>query len=95
MSLARKLSVIAVLYVIEGFPMGVHQLWDVYLRRHGVSRTEIGVLMSALGFAWSAKFFWSPLVDRFGEHRRWIAGALLLMCGSLVLLAAVEPEQTV
>ena len=74
MSLARKLGVIATVYVIEGFPMGVHNLWDVYLRRSGVSRTEIGVLMGALGFAWSLKVFWSPLVDRFGEHRRWIAG---------------------
>ena len=92
MSLARKLSVIAVVYVIEGFPMGVHQLWDVFLRRHGVSRTEIGVLMGTLGFAWSLKFLWSPLVGRFGEHRRWMAGALLAMSGSLLALAAIEPE---
>jgi PAT family beta-lactamase induction signal transducer AmpG len=91
LSLARKLSVIAVLYVIEGFPMGLHQLWDVFLRRHGVSRTEIGVLMSLLGLAWSAKVFWSPLVDRFGEHRRWIAGALIAMSGSLVWLAVTPP----
>jgi PAT family beta-lactamase induction signal transducer AmpG len=92
-SLARKLSVIAVVYVIEGFPMGVHQLWDVFLRRHGVSRTEIGVLMGSLGLAWSLKFLWSPLVGRFGEHRRWMAGALLAMSGSLVALAVIQPEQ--
>jgi len=91
-SLARKLSVIAVVYVVEGFPMGVHQLWDVFLRRHGVSRTEIGLLMGLLGFAWSAKVFWSPLVDRFGEYRRWIAGALIAMSGSLLVIAATQPE---
>ena len=84
MSLARKLGVIATVYVIEGFPMGVHNLWDVYLRRSGVSRTEIGVLMGALGFAWSLKVFWSPLVGRFGEHRRWIAGAMLTMAACLL-----------
>ena len=95
MSLARKLSVIAVVYVIEGFPMGVHQLWDVFLRRHGVSRTEIGLMMSLLGLAWAAKVFWSPLVDRFGEHRRWIAGALIAMSGSLLVIAATQPEQHV
>jgi len=94
-SLARKLGVIATVYVIEGFPMGVHNLWDVYLRRSGVSRTEIGVLMGALGFAWSLKVFWSPLVDRFGEHRRWIAGAMLTMAACLLGIAATEPQQHV
>jgi PAT family beta-lactamase induction signal transducer AmpG len=92
-SLARKLGIIATVYVIEGFPMGVHDIWDVYLRRSGVSRTEIGVLMGALGFAWSIKVFWSPLVDRFGEHRRWISGALLVMAACLMAIATTEPQQ--
>ena len=39
-SLGRKLSVIALVYVIEGFPMGVHDLWPIYLRRHDVSLAE-------------------------------------------------------
>ena len=30
--------------------------------------------------------FWSPLVDRFGEHRRWIAGALIAAAPVLALL---------
>ncbi|MDH5567189.1 MAG: MFS transporter [Myxococcales bacterium] len=94
MTLARKLSVIAVVYVIEGFPMGVHDLWPVFLRRHGVSRTEIG-LLSALSLAWSFKVFWSPLVDRFGEPRRWIGGALVVMVGALLLIAATQPQQHV
>jgi len=58
--------------------MGVHDLWPVYLRRHGASLAEVG-LLSALGLAWTLKVLWSPLVDRFGEPRQWIAGSLAAM----------------
>jgi hypothetical protein len=44
-SLQRKLSIIALVYVIEGFPMGVYaDVWPVFFRRHGVSLAEIGLL---------------------------------------------------
>jgi PAT family beta-lactamase induction signal transducer AmpG len=91
MRLAPKLGVIALVYVIEGYPMGVHNLWSVYFRRHEVSLTELGVL-SILSLAWSLKFLWSPLVDRFGERRQWIAGSLLVMTACLVAIAGSEPR---
>ncbi len=73
------LVVVAGLYVIEGYPMGVFRdLWPVYLREAGASLATIGAL-SGLYVAWSLKVFWSPLVDRFGEFRTWIAGALVAM----------------
>ena len=91
MSLRRKLGFIAVLYVIEGFPMGVYgNVWPVYFRREGASLTDIG-LLSGLSLAWSAKVLWSPLVDRFGERRRWIAAALLAMAAALAALPGFEP----
>ena len=87
MSLSRKLGFIALLYVVEGFPMGVYQeIWPVYFRAHGVSLTEIG-LYSGLYFAWSLKVFWSPLVDRLGEKRQWIAGAMATMAAALFAMA--------
>jgi PAT family beta-lactamase induction signal transducer AmpG len=90
-SLRRKLAVIALVYVIEGFPMGVFtDVWPVYFRRLGISITEIG-LFSGLSFAWSLKLLWSPLVDRFGERRMWIVGAMLAMGAALLLLAGLEP----
>ncbi len=93
MSLGRKLSIIALVYVIEGFPMGVFRdLWPVFLRREGMSRPEIG-LVSGLILFWSAKVLWSPLVDRFGEQRLWIAGCLALMTASLLALPALEASQ--
>jgi PAT family beta-lactamase induction signal transducer AmpG len=92
-SLRRKLSIIALLYVIEGFPMGVFMdLWPVYLRRQEMSLAGIG-LISGLRLAWSAKVLWSPLVDRFGEERRWIAGCLLVMTASLLALPQVDASQ--
>ncbi|MEZ4353420.1 MAG: MFS transporter [Myxococcota bacterium] len=91
MSLTRKLWVIALVYVIEGFPMGVYMdVWPVYLRRSGVSLAEIG-LLSGLSMAWSAKVLWSPLVDRHGERQHWIAGALVVMAAALAVLAVAPP----
>jgi PAT family beta-lactamase induction signal transducer AmpG len=93
MSIGRKLSIVALVYVIEGFPMGVYaDVWPVYFRRHDVSLTEIGWL-SGLYIAWSAKVLWSPLVDRFGERRQWIAGCLIVMAASLMTIAVSDIRQ--
>jgi PAT family beta-lactamase induction signal transducer AmpG len=91
-TLRRKLAVIAGVYVIEGFPLGVfREVWPVYFRTQGLSLSAIGA-MSGLYLAWSLKFLWSPLVDRFGEYRRWIAGALLGMSALLLALAGHDPR---
>ncbi len=87
MDLRRQLAVVALVYVIEGFPMGVFQhVLSVYFRRHGVSLAEIG-LLSALGYAWTAKAFWSPLVERLGTRQDWIRGGLAAMAAALTALA--------
>jgi PAT family beta-lactamase induction signal transducer AmpG len=84
--LRRKLFWVAVLYFAEGFPFGVvYDLLPVYYRVHGVSLTDIG-LLSLLGMPWSLKVAWSPLIDRFGERRRWITSCLL---GMGLILAAI------
>ena len=60
MSLRRKLAVVAGLYFVEGFPMGVFgDVLPVWFRREGIPLEAIGWL-SALGLAWSAKVLWSP-----------------------------------
>jgi PAT family beta-lactamase induction signal transducer AmpG len=91
-SLRRTLGVIALVYVVEGWPMGVFRdVWPVYFRDHGVSLQTIGYL-SGLYIAWSLKVLWSPLVDRFGERRAWITGALVVMAVSLAGLALRSPQ---
>ncbi len=88
-SIGRKLGFVALVYVIEGFPMGVFaDVWPVYFRRQGVTLAELG-LLGSLSLAWSAKVLWSPLVDRFGERQHWIAGSLAAMALSLAALAVL------
>lgn len=72
--------------------MGVYaDVWPVFFRRGGASLAEIGWL-SGLAIAWSLKVLWSPLVDRFGERRRWIAGCVSVMAGCLLVFAGAETE---
>jgi PAT family beta-lactamase induction signal transducer AmpG len=89
-SLRQKLAVIALIYVLEGFPMGVFKhLLPAYFSVHEVPLWAFGWL----GFfyiAWSAKVLWSPLVDRFGERRYWIAGAMVAMAVCLLGIGSVE-----
>jgi PAT family beta-lactamase induction signal transducer AmpG len=91
LSLRRTLPVIALVYGIEGFPMGAHELWPIYLRRSGASLVEIG-LLATLGYAWTLKLLWSPLVDRFGEPRRWVAGSMAAMAAALLWIAYSAPH---
>ena len=91
MNLRRTLPVIALVYLIEGFPMGVHELWPIYLRRHGASLAEVG-LLSALGFAWTLKVLWSPLIDRFGERRQWVAGSMAVMTAAILWISQSDPR---
>lgn len=87
---ARTSTVVAIavlLYFAEGLPYGLFvELLPLYLRERGVDLTEIG-LISGLGFLWTAKFLWSPLVDRLATYRTWIVTAELALAGSMVALA--------
>jgi PAT family beta-lactamase induction signal transducer AmpG len=86
--LRQILAVVGLLYFVEGFPMGVFvDVVPVWLRSQGVDLESIGWL-SLLGLAWSAKVLWSPLVDRYGDRRTWIAAALAVMTAALGTLAS-------
>lgn len=90
MTLRRKLGIVALVYAIEGAPAGIfHDLLPVYLYGRGVGRTELGWI-AGLSMAWSLKALWSPLVDLYGERRRWITGSLVAMAGCLFAFGAGE-----
>jgi PAT family beta-lactamase induction signal transducer AmpG len=92
-SLRRKLVLVGALYFVEGFPPGIAaDVWPVWFRVHGASLTEIGWLSTLLS-AYTLKFLWSPLVDRFGIYRRWIVAPLLVMAAALALVAASDPAE--
>ncbi len=85
-------SLAGVLYFSEGLPYGlVNELFPLYLRTRGVSLTEIG-LVSIVGLAWTLKFLWSPLVDRWGSYRSWIAGALVGITATLAGFSVLQPS---
>jgi MFS transporter, PAT family, beta-lactamase induction signal transducer AmpG len=83
-------SVAAILYFSEGLPYGiVKDFVPLYLRVRHVDLTSIG-LINIVGFAWTLKFIWSPLVDTFGTYKRWIAAAVFVIAMSLAGLAMVS-----
>src|SRR5688500_7782121 len=87
-------SLAALLYFSEGFPYGiVNELMPLYLRMNDVSLGQIG-LLSTVGLAWTWKVLWSPLVDRYGDYRRWVAGSLAVIAVMLLLLMTIDPRQT-
>ncbi|MDM7915156.1 MAG: MFS transporter [Candidatus Eisenbacteria bacterium] len=90
-SSGRKLLWVALLYFAQGLPFGIFQeALPVYFRVHGVSLKQIG-FFSLLGLPWSAKVFWSPLVDRFGRMQVWILVPLLAMAALLLAIPSLDP----
>jgi PAT family beta-lactamase induction signal transducer AmpG len=88
-----RLGVVGLLYFIEGSPVSI--LWEVlpvYLRVHGTSLRAIGGLR-LLELPFSLKFLWSPLVQRFGDRRAWVTGAMLVVALVTILLPAVDPAR--
>lgn len=84
-------AVAGVLYFSEGLPYGiVKELVPMYLRFRHVDLTNIG-LLNVVGFAWTLKFLWSPLVDTFGAYRRWISAALIGIAIALFGMASAVP----
>lgn len=92
MLIRRKLAIIAGIYLIEGFPMGMAaDVWPIYLRTHGASLSEIG-RVAGLSIAWTLKFLWSPPIGRFGIYRYWIASALVAMSLALLAIGSATPQ---
>lgn len=91
MTLRRKLGWVAVLYFAETLPFGVvREVMPVYLRASGVDLAAIG-LYSLLGMPWALKVAWSPLIDRYGDRRVWMASCLAVIAVATAALGSVEP----
>jgi PAT family beta-lactamase induction signal transducer AmpG len=92
MTTREKLFWVAVLYFAEGFPYGiVYGAFPVFLRTHGVSLTEIG-LLSLLGLPWTLKFLWAPAVDLWGQRRVWVVGCQALLTLTLLAIQIADPS---
>ena len=79
------------------FPLVLTTL-SARLRQAGIDRTTIG-LFSLVGLAYSLKFFWSPIVDRWrlpglgalGQRRSWMLFAQFGVIAGLIAMALHDP----
>ncbi len=102
----RQRNVVSMLFL--GFSSGlpfllVFSTLAVWLRQAGIERSTIGML-AWVGFAYSFKFVWSPVVDRvrlpilhrlLGRRRSWMLLAQIGVACGLIRLAASEPASGV
>lgn len=72
-------------YFAEGLPYSlVHQvIAQQYFTDAGLSYAALG-LTALLHAPWNAKFLWAPLIDRWGNAKRWLIGAQLALAGALL-----------
>ena len=91
-----RLFTFGTLYISEGIPLGfTATAMAAVMRREGMDVDQIGAFVGMLYLPWGFKWAWAPLVDifkfeRFGGRRAWIAGCLLMMILTLVVLALVD-----
>jgi PAT family beta-lactamase induction signal transducer AmpG len=73
---------------------------SAWLRESGISRTEIG-LLSWVALAYSFKFLWAPIVDRYdapllsrllGRRRGWMALSQIVVAVGLIGIASSNPQ---
>lgn len=102
----RQRSVLSMLFL--GFSAGlpfylVFQTLSAWLRQEGIERATIGML-AWVGLAYTLKFLWSPIVDRFklpvlhtwlGKRRSWMLVAQVGIGFGLLNLAGSEPASGV
>ena len=94
---SSRLTLLSLLYVVEGLPFGFQATaLGVLLRDRGVSLAGIG-LAGLLAVPWSLKALWAPLVDRhgsarFGRRRSWIVPMQALLACALMGAGMLDPE---
>jgi MFS transporter, PAT family, beta-lactamase induction signal transducer AmpG len=91
--LRTKLLWIAAFYFASGLPFGVvNNLVPIYFRDSGAELGDIARLIGIAGYAWTLKFLWAPLVDRFGTRKGWIVATQALLGLAIGLLALADPR---
>jgi len=102
--LQEKVLVIFFLGFSSGLPFPlVYATMSAWLEDASVERSTIS-LFAWLGFAYSLKFLWAPLVDTlrlplltrvFGQRRSWMLLAQVSIGASLFVLAGMDPSQNI
>jgi PAT family beta-lactamase induction signal transducer AmpG len=95
----RQLTILAMGFA-SGLPLALtSQTLQVWLSESGVSLTNIG-LFALVGFSYSLKFLWSPVLDRvplpwlsarLGQRRSWLVAIALLLAAAIAGLGQTDP----
>lgn len=77
----------SLLHLCTSWPVGIVTLViGNRLTALGVPVNQTAAMIAAAYLAFSLEFVWAPLVDSSLTRRRWFAGGVLVMCGSLAAL---------
>lgn len=96
----------SIVMAIFGFSAGlpfylIFQTLSIWLREEGVGRDSIG-LFAWVGFAFTIKFVWAPVLDRVpvfflenrvGRRRAWMAIAQIGVAAMLIAMSFADPGQ--
>lgn len=94
-----RVHLLAILSVSSGMPLAfVYTTFQIFLIGQGVPKATLA-LISGVSVAWTVKFLWSPLVDRYafpwpGRRRSWIILAQLALAGTFLALASFAGHTT-
>ncbi|MDN3639001.1 AmpG family muropeptide MFS transporter [Simiduia curdlanivorans] len=95
----RRMLVCVATGFASGMPLYVLiQLVPAWLRTEGVGLAEIG-LFALIGFPYTWKFLWAPLLDRYslpllGRRRGWMLATQLSLLASIAALGFIDPKSS-
>ncbi len=96
---SRRLVVVFLLGFASGLPLLLtSQTLQAWMTAAGSTLDQIAAL-SLVGLAYTFKFVWAPLLDRFalpflGRRRGWLVVLQLAVAGAIVALGLVDPVAT-
>ncbi|MBE7566430.1 AmpG family muropeptide MFS transporter [Acidithiobacillus thiooxidans] len=82
----KKLSWIASTYYAEGLPYSLVQQVSVQFFTYAGASLQVIGLLSFFGLPWNLKLFWSPVIDLFGNKKRWLVVMELILGAVAALL---------
>ena len=98
--LNRRMLICVFTGFTSGLPLYVLiQLVPAWLRVEGVGLAEIG-LFALVGFPYTWKFFWSPIMDRYalpllGRRRGWMLVTQVALLISIAAMGFIRPELSI
>ncbi|HTR54164.1 MAG TPA: MFS transporter [Kofleriaceae bacterium] len=93
---SRRIAVLAALGFSSGLPLYLTgQTLQAWMSSRHVDLKRIAA-MSAVGLAYSLKFAWAPLLDRYrlpvlGRRRGWMLGLQLALVAAIATMGAIDP----